>query len=56
MLGKEIRDLENAGIDIFHFDICDGLFAPTFLWSPSFIKALRSETLKYFEAHLYVSR
>jgi ribulose-phosphate 3-epimerase len=52
-LGMEITELEKAGIDFFHFDICDGHFAPTFLLSPIIMSSLRSLTNLRFDAHLY---
>jgi len=52
-LEKEINLLVRAKIDVLHFDICDGYFAPTFLFSPIIIKALRSVTEIRFDAHLY---
>ncbi|MBN2073488.1 MAG: ribulose-phosphate 3-epimerase [Actinobacteria bacterium] len=52
-LGDEIRALEYAGIDILHFDVCDGYFAPTFLFSPMILKSLRQLTGIMFDVHMY---
>jgi len=45
--------LHQAGLDTYHFDICDGHFAPTFLLSPNLIRALRPLTNRRFDVHLY---
>jgi ribulose-phosphate 3-epimerase len=45
--------LDRAGIDGFHFDICDGIFAPTFLLSSGLVRSLRPLTRKRFDVHLY---
>lgn len=50
---QDFNQLEESIIDTYHFDICDGLFAPTFLLNSSIIKALRSLSMKRFDVHLY---
>lgn len=52
-LEKTIELLEMAKVDILHFDICDGSFAPTFLLSPIILKSLRPLTNLRFDVHLY---
>lgn len=47
------RRLEEAGIDGFHFDVCDGHFAPTIMLSAALLKAIRPLTRRRFDVHLY---
>jgi ribulose-phosphate 3-epimerase len=48
-----MTELERAGIDGYHFDFCDGHFAPTFLLWPGLVRDLRPLTTKRFDVHLY---
>jgi ribulose-phosphate 3-epimerase len=48
-----IERLDQTGIDAYHFDLCDGHFAPTLLLWPGLMRALRTITPKRFDAHLY---
>lgn len=53
-LGEQFHELDEAGIDCYHFDVIDGHFAPNFCLSPGIISSLRGATDKPFEAHLMV--
>lgn len=50
---ESIRQLDEAGLDAYHFDICDGHFAPTFLLNPGLMRSLRKITSRRFDVHLY---
>lgn len=50
---ETVTALDGAGIDGFHFDFCDGHFAPTLMLSPLLVKALRPLTRRRFDIHLY---
>lgn len=50
---NSVQQLDSAGLDTYHFDICDGHFAPTFLLWPGLIQHLRSLTTGRFDVHLY---
>ncbi len=50
---QDFERLEESLVDTYHFDFCDGLFAPTFLLNPAMIKALRPLSSKRFDVHLY---
>jgi len=50
---QDFEQLEASIVDTYHFDICDGLFAPTFLLNFSLINALRPLSKKRFDVHLY---
>lgn len=51
-LGAEIRVLEQAGVQVAHFDVMDGCFCPAMTVGPPFIKAVKTPLLK--DAHLMI--
>lgn len=53
-LGKEIKILEKAGADSFHFDIMDGHFVPNLTFGAVILSSLRDKTNIPFNAHLMV--
>lgn len=54
-LAKEINELEQAGADLLHFDICDGHFVPIITMGPLVISSIRKITRLPIEAHLQIS-
>ncbi len=55
-LEKEIKLLEDGGIDSFHIDIMDGQFVPNFCMGIQDLKCIRKLTNKPVEAHLMIKR
>ena len=55
-LGREVRQAEEAGIDIFHIDIMDGHFVPNLSIGPPVVKAIRPLTALPFDVHLMLSK
>lgn len=54
-LGKEIKEMEREGADLFHFDITDGCFVPIITMGPMAISAIRKSTKLSFEIHLQIA-
>ncbi len=50
---QDFDRLEQSVVGAYHFDLCDGLFAPTFLLNTAVIRALRPLSGKRFDVHLY---
>ena len=53
-LEKDIREIEDSGIDYLHIDIMDGLFVPNFALNFSIMKTLKEITRLPMECHLMV--
>ena len=53
-LGKEVKELEEAGIDSFHIDIMDGRYVPNFAMSLNDLRCIRGLTKKPLDVHLMV--
>ena len=54
-LGSEILDALNGGADFIHLDVMDGHFVNNISFGPPIIKAARSVTKAYYDAHLMIS-
>jgi len=52
-ISQDFEQIERSIVDTYHFDLCDGVFAPTFLLNPAIIRALRPLSAKRFDVHLY---
>lgn len=53
-LEKEVRELEQAGIDSFHIDIMDGRFVPNFAMSLNDMKYIAGATKVPLDVHLMI--
>ncbi len=53
-LGKEVRDITNAGADYIHIDVMDGHFVPNLTIGADVVKALRKHSHLPFDVHLMI--
>lgn len=53
-LEREIRDLEEGGIDSFHIDIMDGRYVPNFAMSLNDMRYIAGATKKPLDVHLMI--
>jgi ribulose-phosphate 3-epimerase len=53
-LGEQIREAENAGADLFHFDVMDGRFVPNITMGPFILEAARRSTKLPIDVHLMI--
>ena len=55
-LERDVRELEQIGIDMFHIDVMDGNFVSNISFGFPIIEAIRSKTDKIFDCHLMIAR
>ncbi|NBY20045.1 ribulose-phosphate 3-epimerase [bacterium] len=54
-LGDEVKNLEQAGLEVLHFDIMDGQFVPNITFGFPVLESLRKKTKLIFDAHLMIA-
>jgi ribulose-phosphate 3-epimerase len=54
-LASQVKQLEEAGVDMLHFDVMDGHFVPNLGLGPVVIEWVRKVTSLPFEAHLMIA-
>ncbi|MEE6176911.1 ribulose-phosphate 3-epimerase [Mycobacterium sp. 050134] len=53
-LGRDVAEIERAGVDRIQWDVMDGRFVPNLTFGPDVIAACRDRVAIGFEAHLMV--
>jgi ribulose-phosphate 3-epimerase len=55
-LGKEIKAVEAAGVDLIHIDVMDGHFVPNITIGPMFVEAIKAIATKPLDVHLMIEQ
>ncbi len=53
-LGRQVQEIEKAGVERIQWDVMDGRFVPNITFGPDVIAACRPRVVMGFEAHLMV--
>ena len=53
-LDREIKKVEQAGVDMLHIDVMDGHFVPNITIGPAVVKSIRKITKLPLDVHLMI--
>lgn len=53
-LGRDVREIEKAGVEYLHIDVMDGMYVPTISFGTPIIKSLRKVSNLVFDVHLMI--